>query len=145
MSADGIRIGIDVGGTNTDAVLMAGRRVLGAVKCATTPDVGSGIEAALREVLRQAGADPAHIRAVMIGTTHFTNSFVQAHGLARVGVLRLAAPATTSLPPFVDWPAALLGEVAGPAWVVRGGYIRCGHGQCQGPARKGRHKRALVG
>ena len=74
------------------------------------------------EVLRQAGADPAHIRAVMIGTTHFTNSFVQAHGLARVGVLRLAAPATTSLPPFVDWPAALLGEVAGPAWVVRGGY-----------------------
>ena len=122
MSADGIRIGIDVGGTNTDAVLMAGRRVLGAVKCATTPDVGSGIEAALREVLRQAGADPARIRAVMIGTTHFTNSFVQAQGLARVGVLRLAAPATTSLPPFVDWPAALLGEVAGPAWVVRGGY-----------------------
>jgi N-methylhydantoinase A/oxoprolinase/acetone carboxylase beta subunit len=122
MSADSIRIGIDVGGTNTDAVLMAGRRVLGAVKCATTPDVGSGIEAALREVLRQAGDAPARVRAVMIGTTHFTNSFVQARGLARVGVLRLAAPATTSLPPFVDWPAALLGEVAGPAWVVRGGY-----------------------
>jgi len=122
MGAEAIRIGIDVGGTNTDAVVMSGRKVLGAVKSATTADVGSGIRAALADVLNQAAISPARISAVMIGTTHFTNSFVQAKGLARVGVLRLAAPATTSLPPFVDWPAALHSEVAGPAWVVRGGY-----------------------
>ena len=34
-----MRIGIDVGGTNTDAVLMQGRQVLAEVKTPTTPDV----------------------------------------------------------------------------------------------------------
>ena len=34
-----VRIGIDVGGTNTDAVLMEGNEVLAAVKTATTSDV----------------------------------------------------------------------------------------------------------
>ena len=32
-----MRIGIDVGGTNTDAVLMDGRTVLSATKTPTTP------------------------------------------------------------------------------------------------------------
>lgn len=36
------RIGIDVGGTNTDAVLIDGTQVLGAVKTPTTADVMSG-------------------------------------------------------------------------------------------------------
>ena len=33
------RIGVDVGGTNTDAVIMAGRSVLAGVKAPTTRDV----------------------------------------------------------------------------------------------------------
>lgn len=122
MKAPLLRIGIDVGGTNTDAVVMLGRDVRAAFKSPTTADVGSGIRTALTEVLRQAEAKGAHIGAVMIGTTHFTNAFVQARSLARVGVIRLAAPATVSLPPFVDWPDRLREAVAGPAQVVRGGY-----------------------
>ena len=117
-----LRIGIDVGGTNTDAVVMLGREVRAACKSPTTADVGTGIRTALAEVLRQAEAKGSHIGAVMIGTTHFTNAFVQARSLARVGVIRLAAPATTSLPPFADWPDRLREVVAGPAQVVRGGY-----------------------
>ncbi len=117
-----LRIGIDVGGTNTDAVVMLGREVRAAFKSPTTADVGSGIRTALTEVLRQAEAQGSHIGAVMIGTTHFTNAFVQARSLAKVGVIRLAAPATTSLPPFADWPDRLIEVVAGPAYVVRGGY-----------------------
>ena len=42
-----IRIGIDVGGTNTDAVVMDGAKVLAGVKAATTGDVMSGVVAAL--------------------------------------------------------------------------------------------------
>jgi N-methylhydantoinase A/oxoprolinase/acetone carboxylase beta subunit len=38
-----IRLGIDVGGTNTDAVLVDGATVRHSVKTATTPDVSSGI------------------------------------------------------------------------------------------------------
>lgn len=117
-----LRIGIDVGGTNTDAVVMLGREVRAAFKSPTTADVGTGIRTALAEVLRQAEAQGSDIGAVMIGTTHFTNAFVQARALAKVGVIRLAAPATTSLPPFADWPERLTEVVAGPAYVVRGGY-----------------------
>ncbi len=122
MASATLRIGIDVGGTNTDAVIMSGREVRAAHKTPTTADVGSGVQSALTEVLRQAGASPDRIGAVMIGTTHFTNAFVQARSLARVGVLRLAAPAATSLPPFTDWPERLQDVVQGRATVVRGGY-----------------------
>ena len=122
MPGETLRIGVDVGGTNTDAVIMSGREVLAAHKTQTTADVGSGVQAALAEVLRQAAMSPDRITAVMIGTTHFTNAFVQARSLARVGVIRLAAPATTSLPPFVDWPATLRQTVEESATIVRGGY-----------------------
>jgi N-methylhydantoinase A/oxoprolinase/acetone carboxylase beta subunit len=41
------RIGIDVGGTNTDAVLMHGGTVIRAVKAPTSEDVTGGILEAL--------------------------------------------------------------------------------------------------
>ena len=52
-----IRIGVDVGGTNTDAVVMDGAKVLAGVKAATTPDVMSGVVAALRSVLAASGLE----------------------------------------------------------------------------------------
>ncbi|WP_255139562.1 hydantoinase/oxoprolinase N-terminal domain-containing protein [Streptomyces somaliensis] len=45
-----VRIGIDVGGTNTDAVLMDGDRVVAAVKSPTTDDVTAGIVTALKQL-----------------------------------------------------------------------------------------------
>ncbi len=72
-----MRIGIDVGGTNTDAVLMDGETVVAAYKTPTTENVESGVISALREVLGRSGTDPASIVAVMIGTTHFTNAVVE--------------------------------------------------------------------
>ncbi len=121
MPSAALRVGVDVGGTNTDAVIMSGRDVLAACKSPTTADVGSGVRAALAEVMRQAGVAAGRISAVMIGTTHFTNAFVQGRSLAPVGVIRVAAPATTSLPPFADWPQRLQEVVEGQAVIVRGG------------------------
>jgi len=72
-----IRMGIDVGGTNTDAVVMDGAQVLAGVKAATTADVMSGVVAALNAALSAAGLEPGAIDVVMIGTTHFTNAVVQ--------------------------------------------------------------------
>ena len=46
-----MRIGIDVGGTNTDAVLMDGDRVMAAVKRPTSRDVTTGIQSALDSLL----------------------------------------------------------------------------------------------
>ena len=58
-----IRLGIDVGGTNTDAVLVDGDKVRHAVKTATTADVGSGIVTALKHLISESnGRSAAHRR-----------------------------------------------------------------------------------
>ena len=118
-------IGVDVGGTNTDAVLMDGSRLAGAVKTPTTADVTSGIVNAIAELLRQqpGGVNDAvdTVDAVMVGTTHFTNALLEGRGLAPTAVIRLCLPATQLLPPLVDWPPALREAVGGFAWMVGGG------------------------
>jgi N-methylhydantoinase A/oxoprolinase/acetone carboxylase beta subunit len=116
-----MRIGIDVGGTNTDAVLTDGVDVQGACKSPTTADVSSGIIEVLREVMQQTAAAPADIDAVMIGTTHFTNAVVERRRLLQVAAVRLGLPATKGLPPMVDWPDELANTLGRHTFMVRGG------------------------
>lgn len=115
-----IRIGIDVGGTNTDAVVMDGNMVIAGVKAATSKDVMTGVVNALRKVLDAAGMKASAIDAVMIGTTHFTNAVVQRRDLAPTAAVRLCLPATASLPPMVDWPEDLR-DVIGNHWFLAHG------------------------
>ena len=117
-----IRIGIDVGGTNTDAVVMDGANVLAGVKEATTADVMSGVVAALKSVLEASGLGPDSIDVVMIGTTHFTNAVVQRRDLAPTAAVRLGLPATASLPPMVDWPEDLRTSIGNHAYLAHGGH-----------------------
>jgi N-methylhydantoinase A/oxoprolinase/acetone carboxylase beta subunit len=115
------RIGIDVGGTNTDAVLLEGSSVRAAVKTPTTADVTTGITRALAALVEQApGARQAH--AVMIGTTHFTNAVVQRRDLGRVAAVRIGLPSGASLPPFVDWPEDLAELVRAEVVMLEGGH-----------------------
>ncbi|TBF28105.1 hydantoinase/oxoprolinase N-terminal domain-containing protein [Rhizobium leguminosarum] len=116
-----MRIGIDVGGTNTDAALMDGPRVLGACKSPTTSDVGSGIVAVLKQVLSMTGVSVSEIQAVMIGTTHFTNAVVERKRLLEVAAIRLGLPATKALPPMTDWPKDLADTLGRHTFMVRGG------------------------
>ena len=117
-----MHIGIDVGGTNTDAVLMEGTQVLAAVKESTSEDVTSGIVSAIEQIRAQHDFEGATIQAVMIGTTHFINGLVEARRLAPTAALRLGLPATRALPPFVDWPAGLRAAISGRAYLAHGGY-----------------------
>ena len=112
-------IGVDVGGTNTDAVLMEGSHMAGAAKVPTTADVTSGIVGAVTELLKQSPGAP--IDAVMVGTTHFTNALLERRDLAPTAVLRLCLPATQLLPPLVDWPDELKGAIGGHTFMVVGG------------------------
>ncbi len=114
-------IGIDVGGTNTDAVLVQDGQVLGAVKSPTTADVTTGVRRALADLLQTCPAS-AQPDAVMIGTTHFTNAVVQRRGLARAAALRICLPAAASLLPFCDWPQDLADQVNGGTYLVQGGH-----------------------
>ena len=115
-------IGIDVGGTNTDAVLMDGTTVLADVKASTSDDVTSGIVNALDGLKAKHPFDPAGVKGVMIGTTHFINALVEAKRLAPTAALRLALPATGSLPPMVGWPERLVGAMSGRSYLARGGH-----------------------
>jgi len=112
------RIGIDVGGTNTDAVLLDGGRVVRTIKTPTTSDVTTGILTALVELSRHpVGA----IDGVVIGTTHFVNAVVQRRDLTRVAAVRIGLPASASLPPFCDWPEDLAVRVRGEVFMLEGG------------------------
>ncbi len=116
-----IRIGIDVGGTNTDAALLDGDKVLQAVKAPTSADVMTGVVQSLRKVLDAAGMKASAVDVMMIGTTHFTNAVVQRRDLAQTACVRLCLPATASLPPMVDWPTDLRDVIGNHWWLAHGG------------------------
>ncbi|MEU7001241.1 hydantoinase/oxoprolinase family protein [Nonomuraea sp. NPDC046570] len=135
-----LRIGIDVGGTNTDAVVLDDSdQVVAKAKRPTTPDVTEGLRAALDAVLdeldaadhretkehgsRQSPATRDRVTRVMLGTTHATNAILERRSLGRVAVLRLGAPATTSVPPLTAWPDDLRKAVSAGEAVVPGGHF----------------------
>jgi N-methylhydantoinase A/oxoprolinase/acetone carboxylase beta subunit len=116
------RIGIDVGGTNTDAVLLENGRVVHAVKAPTTADVTGGIVAALDLLARHPEVASGGIDGVVVGTTHFVNAVVQRRQLSAVAAIRIGLPASASLPPFCDWPEDLAGLVRGAVFMLAGGH-----------------------
>ena len=119
----GLRVGIDVGGTNTDAVILdPDDRLLGKAKVPTTADVMTGIELALGRVLGAVPGAREQVTHVMVGSTHATNAVLQRRGLERVAVLRIAIPVRSAIPPLVSWPAALRGEVEIASAIVQGGF-----------------------
>lgn len=116
------KLGIDVGGTNTDAVLIdENLNVVADIKCPTTGDIYDGILAALRTVLAQSGVDRSQIKQAMLGTTQCTNAIVERKNLAPIGILRIGAPATLGIPPMVDW-AEDISKIAVGSAVISGGF-----------------------
>ncbi|MDR3560682.1 MAG: hydantoinase/oxoprolinase family protein [Negativicutes bacterium] len=83
-------LGIDVGGTFTDAVVVAGGEVLAQAKAPTThDDLLVGILAVMDQVL--AGLDVARLERVALSTTIVTNAVVEGK-TDRVGLLLLPGP-----------------------------------------------------
>ncbi|ODN83362.1 hypothetical protein L202_01517 [Cryptococcus amylolentus CBS 6039] len=122
------RVGVDVGGTNTDAVILdltpgAAQPVLATHKAPTTADVTSGIQAAIKATLEKANVDKSRIQAVAIGTTSFVNSLVErdASKLEKVAVIRLSGPFSRLAPPFVSFPYELRHVLEGPIFFAQGG------------------------
>lgn len=117
-----VHVGIDVGGTNTDAAAISARRVLASRKTPTTEDVTDGVVEALTDLLKAPEFEAADIDAVMIGTTHFTNAVVEAKGLVPTATVRLCGEATLALPPFTDWPERLREVVDAGVFTLGGGH-----------------------
>jgi N-methylhydantoinase A/oxoprolinase/acetone carboxylase beta subunit len=117
------RLGIDVGGTNTDAVILDTHdAVVAKSKRPTTEDVSAGLKAAVDAVLSESGIDPAAIIHAMLGTTHSTNAIVERRGLSKIGTIRLGAPSGLAIPPLLDWPTDILSYIGNYFSIVGGGY-----------------------
>jgi N-methylhydantoinase A/oxoprolinase/acetone carboxylase beta subunit len=118
-----LRIGIDVGGTHTDAVILDElNRLIDAVKTVTTRDVTTGIRNSLVKVLDISGVDSAEIKAAMFGTTHCTNAIVERRGLARTALIRIGRPGAEAIEPLVEWPAELRSAIGDMKFLVHGGH-----------------------
>ncbi len=116
------KLGIDVGGTNTDAVLIDEKlNIVAELKQATTDDIYGGILNAVKNILNSSGVNPKDISRAMLGTTQCTNAIVERKNLEKVAVLRIGAPATTGIIPMVDW-ADDLAAISEETQVIGGGY-----------------------
>ena len=79
-------LGVDVGGTFTDAVLAVGGRLVTA-KAPTTPeDQSEGVLAAVQAVLERAGAQAGDVEEFAHGTTAATNALLEGEGARTVFV-----------------------------------------------------------
>lgn len=116
------RIGIDVGGTHTDAVIMDGKDIITTCKALTSADIATGIITAVKTVLADSDIPGSSVEAVMIGTTQFTNAVVQRRGLSKVATIRVGAQSTSALPPFYNWPSDLKDAVQGNVSMINGGH-----------------------
>lgn len=116
------KLGIDVGGTNTDAVLINDAlEVVAEIKRPTSGDIYDGIVDSIRTLLRNSKVDPSEIGQAMLGTTQCTNAIVERKHLAPIAVLRIGAPATIGVPPMIDWQEDIKKTVIAEA-IVGGGF-----------------------
>ncbi|PVH95133.1 DUF917-domain-containing protein [Periconia macrospinosa] len=123
-NANKCTIGIDVGGTNTDAVLLRDGQVLAWHKTPTTSDIQAGVEQAIHTVIGKASIPSTSIGTVKIGTTQFVNAVLEQDDckLDRVAVIRLCGPYSQGSPPFAEFPTGLRNLLEGHVGYVDGGY-----------------------
>ncbi|WP_338655217.1 hydantoinase/oxoprolinase family protein [Sporosarcina psychrophila] len=117
------RIGIDVGGTHTDAVILdTANNVIAEAKEPTTADTSTGIFNALKKVVTKSNVDKSQIKYAMLGTTHCTNAIVERKRLNKVASIRIGAPATLAIKPLVGVPEDLKKIIGQHLYIVEGGH-----------------------
>lgn len=129
-SSKHLRVGVDVGGTNTDGVVIDPSRVsepdkgiLAWHKAATTTNPSDGINNAITTMFAAANISPGDVASVTIGTTHFVNAVMErdANRLSKVAVIRLSGPFGKHAPPCVDWPHDMRELILGYYALAKGG------------------------
>jgi N-methylhydantoinase A/oxoprolinase/acetone carboxylase beta subunit len=73
-------LGVDVGGTFTDAVLVSGERLFTAKAPSTPKDQSEGVMDAVRAALEEAGAEPGDVEILAHGMTVATNALLEGNG-----------------------------------------------------------------
>lgn len=131
MPESDLRLGVDVGGTNTDAVVIEGRdRLVAKAKVPTTPGTRDGIAAAIRQAVAEPEVELGRVTHAMLGTTHAMNAVLERRNVKRVAVVRIGSPLTHAIPPLATWPADLRSAVSVGETVVGGGAEFDGRPAC---------------
>ncbi len=122
-------IGIDIGGTHIDGVLLDNQGKNHAWgKTTTTALLNEGVKIILEQLLKQAAIPPNAIDSVVIGTTHATNAILEGKDLLKVGLLRLLDGKPRFPSAGFGWPHFLKQKVIGACETCEGGY------ECDGRA-----------
>ncbi|KAF3048398.1 hypothetical protein E8E12_011764 [Didymella heteroderae] len=125
-----LRIGVDVGGTNTDGVVLdlsrsaePNRGIIAWKKSSTTKNPSDGINNVIRDMFEQSSIVPQDVASVTIGTTHFINAVIEMDQsrLAKVAVIRLCGPFSKDISVGIDWPPRLRDIICGYRGLVDGG------------------------
>ena len=118
-----LSLGVDTGGTYTDAVLIRDERdVIATAKALTTRhDLAEGIGAAVSAVLQDSGVDVAEVALASLSTTLATNALVEGQG-GRVALVLIGFRESDLEKHGLD--AALAGD---PVLVLAGGHDHSGN------------------
>lgn len=117
-------IGLDIGGTNTDAVLIdQDKRLITGVKIQTSSE---GVEEAIRSLLLKTKVTPQTIKRIFLGTTQATNALLERKDLYKVGIVRIAGQKPQVYPSCYLWPDDLRKAVLAGSVTIDGGF------QCNG-------------
>ncbi|QED49989.1 hydantoinase/oxoprolinase family protein [Cytobacillus dafuensis] len=117
------KIGVDVGGTNTDAVVLDQYdQVISAIKSPTTSDVQSGIFNSIKKVLDLSEVNVKDIAYVSLGTTHATNAIIRRKDLSKVAIVRICLPAGKGVLPMAGWDESLVQAIGGKSFLIHGGF-----------------------
>lgn len=117
-----LALGVDTGGTYTDAVLIRDEaEVVASAKALTTRhDLAIGVGEAVRAVLAEAAVDPGEVGLAALSTTLATNALVEGQG-GRVALILVGF--RDSDPQRPDLSEALAGD---PVTVIAGGHSHAG-------------------
>jgi len=138
-----MKIGIDIGGTNTDLVLVdKNKKIIGQHKEPTTSSIELAVVQGLSQLLQKEEVLPQAIEGVFIGTTHATNAILQGRDkdLLQVGLIRIAGN-HPDISPGAAWPTELRRKIISASETIPGGY-EC-HGEPITPFDETRAEQAI--
>ncbi|MBN9378188.1 MAG: hypothetical protein BGO14_05935 [Chlamydiales bacterium 38-26] len=117
------KIGIDIGGTNTDVVLIDYQsNVVACAKTTTTKELNIGIKNGLKQVLEESRILREDIQGIFLGTTQIANAIHQRDNIYKVGVIRIAGQRPDSIPSCFLWPDELKKSIYVDTVTINGGF-----------------------
>ena len=116
------RIGIDVGDTITDAVIIDEKnKIIAKNKHRNTLYFSKNIKNALSKLLEDSRVEKTNVKSVSLSTNLCNNAIVERENLCKVAILRLALPATSDIPPLANCPLDIQSFFADINYMLKGG------------------------